>query len=368
MGLYDEAALQWIYGTETARQTVMAQDFLYCTDEHRARSPLCTAHDLGITPSQITLNAIERYDWQYKFRNRRAYRTFWDTSGYVSRVYDGIFPLSRMWYMGIFDWSNNNVQDTLKRLDQISGTVQPAAVYEEAAQDMINDMTAANAMITAFYSSVLSQSASSRNYQTEYDPYFGDMLRLGIIVDKLFATVAFMGLQKVSNYNPNVDTFAAMYDKPFGETNRQLAMHVLDNMLGAGYDTFPWFKFLAVNVFAQTTNTNLVDHPELKERIAIQRFARAVDMEEVYPGALAEASAVDNPSQVFLNNGEEYVYSYLADRNWHLVARKSRSPVSYQFIRDYNTTVNSGGNLTTDTYGIKTLLAYYEYYNTFSGK
>ena len=40
-GMYDEAALTWIYGTETRRAEVMEEDILFCTDEHRFRSPLC---------------------------------------------------------------------------------------------------------------------------------------------------------------------------------------------------------------------------------------------------------------------------------------------------------------------------------------
>ncbi|MEY2930651.1 MAG: hypothetical protein RL033_1400, partial [Pseudomonadota bacterium] len=122
-GGYDAAALSWIYGTPEKRSEAMAQDFLYCTDEHRARSPLCTANDLGITPSQITLNAIERYDWMYSIRNARAFRTFWDTGTYVNSVYSSIYDLQRMWYLSIFDWSGGGVQDVLKRLDQKDGKV-----------------------------------------------------------------------------------------------------------------------------------------------------------------------------------------------------------------------------------------------------
>ena len=56
---------------------------------------------------------------------------------------------------------------------------------------------------------------------------------------------------------------------------------------------------------------------------------------------MAEAVRLDNPSQVFVYNGEQYVYTYLRDRGWHLVARKSRNPVSYEFIRDYNETLRA---------------------------
>ena len=89
-GQYDEAASSGIYGDDTLRAELIAEDFLYCTDEHRYRSPLCRAHDLGIT-SQIVLNSIERYDWLYELRNRSAYRTFWDTSRYNYSVFHSLF-------------------------------------------------------------------------------------------------------------------------------------------------------------------------------------------------------------------------------------------------------------------------------------
>ena len=57
----------------------------------------------------------------------------------------------------------------------------------------------------------------------------------------------------------------------------------------------------------------------------------------------------------------------MTDRAWHLVAAKSKSPVSYQFIKEYNENLNGNGDDTTDNYGLKILLAYYEYFNNFVG-
>jgi hypothetical protein len=45
------------------------------------------------------LNAIEQYDWLYELRNKRAYRKFWDTSGYVGGVYASIYDIQRMWHL-----------------------------------------------------------------------------------------------------------------------------------------------------------------------------------------------------------------------------------------------------------------------------
>jgi len=370
-GDYDKAALGWIYGNQEKRTEVMQQDFLYCTDEHADSSPLCQRHDLGITPSQIVLNAIERYDWLYKIRNRRAYRKFWNTGDAIGSAYSAIFNPLRIWYMGIFDWAGGGVQDVLKRLDQADKTrrVLTPQQYDEIAQDFYRDMESAVALIISFYDAVVNQNAEFRNYQTEFDPYYGDVLRLGIIPDKLYATYAFMDLQAAFNYNPNVASYVALYDYPFATPqNNALAQKVLDDMLGANYDTFPWFKYTAVNLFAAATNTNMIDNTKLRERIAIQRFDNQLEVAEIYgPEAIKDATRSDNESQVFFHNGETYAYTYLKDRSWHLVANASRSPVSFQFIKEYNQDIRANASTTTDNYGLKILLAYYEYYNNLLG-
>jgi hypothetical protein len=369
-GLYDEAALKWIYGTEAVRSATMAENLLYRTDEHRFRSPLCTAFDLGTTPTEIALNAIERYDWLYSTRNRRAYRKFWDTSSYAASVYDSIFPLQRLWQLAIFNWSGGGVQATLKRLDQVDPTreVLTDDQYDALSQDFYNEMTATNGLVMAFYDAVINQPASTRNFQTEFDPFYGDVLRLGIVVDKLYSAFAFMDLTDISTYDPNIETFVAMYDAPFGQSNIALSQRVLDDMLGSNYDTFPWFRFLAVNLFASATNSNLIGNLALKDRIAIRRFETSAELTLEYGDtALERATATGNSSQVFIENAEEFVYTYLPDQAWHLVASRSRSPVSYQFMRDYNESLNSSRNGDQDNHGLKTLLAYYEFYNNFVG-
>ncbi len=369
-GNYDAAALRWLYGTQPVRQTEMAKSFLYCTDEHRSRSPLCTAHDLGVTPSQIVLNAIERYDWLYDIRNKRAFRTFWDTSDYIGRVYNALLPLQRMWKLAIFDWGGGGVQDTLKRLDQIDPErpVLSNQTYDAIAEDFYNDAEAAVGMTMAFYSAIVNQSASFRNYQTEFDPFYGDILRMGIIVDKLFATMAFMDLQDVSDYSPNIQTYAAMYDNPFTTKNTAIASRVLDDMLGANYDTFPWFKYYALGLFADATNSNMIDNIALKDRIAIRRYTSREELEEDFgPDIWNTLDTSHNESKIFIHHGEQWVYTFLPDRTWHLVANASRSPVSYQFIREYNESLNAEASISLDNYGLKTLLAYYEFFNNFVG-
>jgi hypothetical protein len=368
-GPYDRAALRWIYGNDEAREAAMSEKYLYCTDEHRMRSPLCTAHDLGVTPSQIVLNAIERYDWLYDFRNRRAFRRFWDTSAYDNQVYDATFSLLRMWYLGIFDWYGGGVQDTLKQIDQLNDRkVLSDPEYDAISRDFYADIGSAIDLTTAFYDAVINQTATTRNYQTEFDPFFGDVLRLGIINDKLYATSAFMDLQEVYNYSPNVETYVALYDTSFDGSNLALNQRVLDDMLGANYDTFPWFRYYALNLFSAATNSNLVSDLSLRDRVAIRRYENLEEFElEFGPGIRSQIVREDNPAQLFVHEGEQYIYTYLEDRAWHLVTSASRSPVSYQFMREYNEDLNAGRTGNLDNYGLKTLLAYYELYNNFVG-
>jgi hypothetical protein len=323
---------------------------------------------VGVTPSQIVLNSIERYDWLYNSRNQRAYRTFWDTGTYVNSVYSSIFELQRMWYLAIFDWAGGGVQDVLKRLDQKDGKALTDPEYDEIAGDFYNDAQAAVGMIMAFYDSVINQPATFRDYQTQFDPFYGDILRIGISVDKLYTMFAFMDQQEVSNYSPNVNTFVSMYDAPFGARNQALSQRVLDDMLGASYDTFPWFRFTALGVFAAVTNGNLVSNVELKERIAIRRYENLDELTSVYGADVLErATGPSNPEQLFTQDGQEFVYTFLPDQGWHLVASRSRSPVSYQYMRDYNQALNSGADADLDDYGLKILLAYFEFYNNFVG-
>jgi hypothetical protein len=156
--------------------------------------------------------------------------------------------------------------------------------------------------------------------------------------------------------------------RPSPTQNTALSQRVLDNMLGASYDTFPWFKYYALAIFASVTNTNLVDKEELKERIAIRRFETGERFVEEYgQEALDRARAGDNPAQVFEHRGEQLVYTYLADRGWHLVSGRSRNPVSFQFMKEYNESLRAQGDDELDSYGLKILLAYYEYYNNFVG-
>jgi hypothetical protein len=121
-------------------------------------------------------------------------------------------------------------------------------------------------------------------------------------------------------------------------------------------------------IFGSVSNDSSFSSTEMKERIAMRRIESLERLAEEYgPSAHATATAAGHPGQLFEFNGEEYVYTYLAERGFHLVANRSRNPVSFKFIRDYNERLNELADDTADNYGLKIMLAYYEYFNNFSG-
>jgi hypothetical protein len=139
-------------------------------------------------------------------------------------------------------------------------------------------------------------------------------------------------------------------------------------MIGANYETFPWFRYMALTVFAGAANSNLISDASLKDWIAIQRFPSLADFEEVYgPGAREVALRPDNAQQTFEHNGESYVYTYLPERNWHLVAGMSRNRHSYKTLVEYNEALRANTSRTMDSYALKLLVALHERFNNFSG-
>jgi hypothetical protein len=81
---------------------------------------------------------------------------------------------------------------------------------------------------------------------------------------------------------------------------------------------------------------------------------------------LDRARAGDNPAQTFEHRGEQW-----CTRTWPIAAgtwsRAARGPVSFQFMKEYNESLRAQGDDELDSYGLKILLAYYEYYNNFVG-
>ncbi len=131
----------------------------------------------------------------------------------------------------------------------------------------------------------------------------------------------FMDLKDVYNYNPTSrPTSRCTTRRSRREHVSTLSQRVLDNMLGASYDTFPWFRAVAIGGLLHRRRTR-----EPGRQPVAGSASRSARTGRVRAGlqrrkALAEQQA-DNPAQLFVHDGEQFSYAFLPDQGWHLAWR-----------------------------------------------
>src|SRR5262249_61666297 len=101
--------------------------FLFCDERHTRYTPLCRAGDLGTTPSEITANEIENYEWQYQWRNFRQYRKVWDDSAYADAPMNFVTELRRFMSLWAFDMSPSELTQALQRVGIKPPSTAPSA-------------------------------------------------------------------------------------------------------------------------------------------------------------------------------------------------------------------------------------------------
>ena len=200
-GPYDKAALVYAYtggGIDLEKSGVIRlsngelvvsplqeeRTFLYCSDQHAAwLNPFCNRHDTGTTPSEIMLSMIESYENAYETRNFRWGRAYWDTRSYGNWVHDTMaMPIK---FIGMYQrpalW--------LAELDKS----RPKGQWEIAERTIMDDLRRANALLAAFYQGVVQQLDTDKAFNDVIDPFTGNIQRIGITTDKLYAILALVG-------------------------------------------------------------------------------------------------------------------------------------------------------------------------------
>jgi Met-zincin len=372
---------EWVDGTHDGEKDI-SKSYLFANDYHRPLSPFVETFDLGTTPTEIVYNHIQYYDFQYKFRNFRSFRQYWETWSYPNRAFASTFPLRRFLDLWFLDWYGSDLENDLRLL----GVDGDLFFFDNIRDEFTQEMGQANRMIVNFYRAILTQSNAERSYSTTYDSYFGDVTRIGIIYDKFYSMLSFLGLWGADNYNWDVYALLAYYEANNGNFQYYSdAMETVTTMLGGDYDVYPWFLPSAVAVFAQdTSNINFGDQT-MKEWIGFRGFERDQDMVDYYgfdpryqcmeadgtidgteelPCATAALGAQDEGHQTFYDSdGGQWVYLFIWDRNLHLCASVDLSPISYKMIWDYNEDINIDNRDWATTYTIKYFYDYYKWFN-----
>lgn len=351
--------------------------YLFANDYHYFLSPLVELFDLGTTPTEIVYNEIQYYDFMYQFRNFRSWRQYWETWNYPSYAFNSTFWLRRFLELWVLDWNGEDLENDLRLL----GVEGDLFFFQNIRDEFMREMGQANRMAINFYQSILTQSNAERSYATTYDSFFGDVTRLGIIYDKFYAMLTFLGLWGADYYNWDMYAYLAYYEYNWGDAQCYSdSMDALDSMLGGSYDVYPWFLPTAVLVFAEDTHNISFGDQAKKEWIGFRAFDRADDMSDYFgfdpryecwssDGVVVDCphaafGAEDDGHQSFHDmEGGQWTYLFLDDRNQHVCASADISPVSFQLLWDYNESVNINHADYTSTYTIKYYLDYYEYFN-----
>ena len=429
---YDTAAIAWIYGNNLSSAKVGPQpatpamgqtvgisgqvsatapwndpygftgtaenQFLTCSEVHLKYTPLCRTFDLGSTPSEITAADIESYEWNYNWRNFRQYFKVWDDSNYATPVSRTIGEMRRFMAMDQWDWNPAELTDKLIQVNIVppAGAANSGLFYSQLTSQFTSDLYAAENLVAAFHEALIQQSTGQRPFQTQFDPYYGDVTQQGIAIDKELAFINWLGLWAFDNYDPTqangYSTSSMWYGS--GQTNPDQAWSTAGSMLGekGPWDAYPQFFPTAVALFAHDTQSPVFligPYPQMKDWIGGHTFTREVDALAYFqniavqniagsvnlnvPGTTDLAGCVTgnaatctyNPmtpavstadighsnavTQAFIGpDGRRWSWVYLADRNiWFFVDQDRNSSAYFQVLtynQDENVNYDDGNN------------------------
>ena len=410
-GPYDQGAIAFIYGNSSASHAAAAKSppmdattlsitgqvnatfpwndkygfgadgnekrYLFCDERHLKYSPFCRQGDMGSSPAEIIANQIEAYDWQYQWRNFRAYRKIWDDSQYADTPTAMIEDMRRFLPMWSEDWDQADLIELMRRTKAATppdgGWTE--AYYESMFARFNAHMSAANQMVGAFHKAVIQQSSGERPYKTTYDPFYGDVNQQGIVIDKLMALNAWTTLWPVDDYSRNrtAGQYIGSFSQ-FGDGEYQsVTEDAVESMVGGQYnDVFPYFKPLAVAQYADATHDiNFTGRIEVRDWIGGYQFGREQDFLEFFRSKavvqhLPECDTATtntlgtctyDPRQPVLdvyhaNSFNEFIgpdhrrwtFAYIQDRNQWVVVDQDRNTVSYLLVRQYNADVVNAQN------------------------
>lgn len=349
---------EWADGTPDGRKD-MSKAMLYGNDYHAPLSPLIETFDLGTTPSEIVFNAIQYYDFMYRFRNYRSFRQYWETWTYPNSVFSTTFPMRRFLELWALDFDAGSIENDLRILGVDASNFEFDNIIDEFNQEMGQ----ANRLLTNFYRAILNQSAAERNYQTTYNTFYGDITHMGIIYDKYYAMFSFLGLWPADMYNWDNYALLAFSEATFGNAQYYSdAIETLKVMLGGSYDVYPWFLPTAALVFAQDTHHISFGDRSMKEWIGARVFERSADMVDYF--GFDPRDAVEDPSHLAFSDaeGQMWTYIHLDDRNHWVVASEDINPILFKMIWDYNESVYVNRSTWVTTYDIKYFVDFYEYF------
>ncbi|MCM2280276.1 MAG: zinc-dependent metalloprotease [Bdellovibrionaceae bacterium] len=323
---YDVAALSHAYSYGKVEPT---KSYLFCTDEHTILNALCNRFDYGSTPSEVAMSMIRTYDDSYHVRNYRYNRQYWNTSGYDDDVFWDMYNMKKFLLLWRRALDRNTVGEELSRKG-----LSPEDV-EETAKLIGEDAKKAVRLTIAFFDAVIQQKASDRPYDTEYDLFSGEVKRVGILSDKVYAMLFFMGNDGLP-YHPNKPMSYASFMTFQSEPEfANLLDNIYENQLTTRVDMQPWFinSTRALYSITSTDSYNIDDSGNI-DRIQVQRYT-AVEMKsnfgiEVGADKDAHALRLGESRVAGFAAGDEV--GYVEINGLYYLVGKQKNPYAYGIV------------------------------------
>ena len=289
-GPYDEAALVYAYSDGKKDLSIKRNtQYLFCTDHHKPLNFLCNHWDRGGTPSQVMMSLIENYEERYFVRNLRLERAYWNTGYYSFRIFSEMWDIKRALLMLVTAFYRDNIKKILSESTKSYTEEQKNFISREIRQDIRQAIK----LSLAFYNSVIQLSRADRDWQDFYDEESGDIEKIGILWDKMFAMFFMMGDSRFM-YNPNYYLAYASYLVHINELGfRQMIEEIMENVLTFRVDMNPWFIDFARLLYAQNARNyyNISRNGDLLEKIGVHCYT---------PKGLSDRLGID-PEQYRIN-------------------------------------------------------------------
>ena len=249
-GPYDEAALVYAYSdgkTDLAKKN--KTQYLFCSEENTRINFLCNRWDYGQTPSEVMMSLIENYEELYFTLNFRLDRAYWDTRGYPYYILQTMMNIKQALLMWQTTFNTNHILEELNKSKKDYTDSEKANILDKTEKDIKQAIK----LSMAFYNSVIQIPASDRHWLDGYNKR-GEIERIGIFFDKLFALIFLMGDASFT-YNPNFYLGKAAYTTYINELGfRDMIEKIMENTLTWRVDMTPWFIDLGRWLYAKSSS------------------------------------------------------------------------------------------------------------------
>jgi hypothetical protein len=384
--------------------------FFYCNETHVKYTPFCRPGDFGTTPSEITANEIDAYEWQYLWRNFRQYHKFFEYAQYADTPTTFFTELRRFQPVWAYDWSLGELNTLFRKVNLTPPDGSPTATYFTMLGLQFDKELSASMQLAASTSeAIVQQSSGQRPYVTIYDPYFGDETQQGIAIDKIVAIQGFDSLWQVTDFDQNQAQGAYLWPFSFSGDAfyNALSQQVVTSMIGGGYNLYYWAIPSSVLQFAQATHDPYFVSgsamPQVRDWIGGYVFLRERDFLDFFrKKAVDNGRFVDETGQLCTSidrcsydprihqnatqvdpldtyhsdflfrfvgpDQKRWIWSYVADRNTWVACDRDRNIGTYQIQFQYNTDIASendgnGDGVYSDQLPLKYFIDYYNKYN-----